>query len=275
MRVGTVTVIALLAVGTLLPFGGTADARDAEDMRVSGEEPVAEKTYDPIVGQNTSLLHRPQDCRTAAYCDVIDLEIDLPEDLGEDALHKVTITLTWEDVADDADLDLYLYDPDEQRHDESASGDPGEQAQFTQPTEDTWFIVVNNFAGVHQSYTVKAEFQIEELPPIPELERPTAPPDPTPESMPTPPPAPPVGNTAGTSSDQAQDDTGPTPEPIVTPGPDGPPREVALSSVPGSGTPLTEGGGWGWVLPVGILVGLGSLAGGAYLIRRRHLRDAS
>lgn len=269
-RLATVLLLAG-ALGVAAP----AFARDVEDMRVSGEEPVDEKTYDPIVGQNTSLLHRPEDCRTAAYCDVIDLEIDLPDDLDENDLHKVVVTLTWEDVADDADLDLYLYDPEGRRHDESATADPEEKADFTQPSEDTWFIVINNFAGAHQSYTVKAEFVVEDLPPIPELAIPTAPPDPEPAETPTPPPAQPVGDTAGTPSNEAATDTGPTPEPIITPGPDGAPREVALSSVPGSGAPLDEGGGWGWVLPVGVGIGLGSLGVGAYLIRRRHLSEAS
>lgn len=271
MRARPVVFVALLG---LLAFasGEPAAARDVEDMAVSAEEPLDEKTYDPIVGQNTSLLHTPSDCRDAAYCDVIDIDIGVPDDFGDNDFHKVVVTLTWEDLSDDADLDLYLYEPDGARHDESATGDPeGEQAQFTQPWEDTWFIVVNNFAGVHQSYTVKAEFQHEALEPIPDLVLPTAPPEP--EATPTPPPAQPVDDTAGSSSTETEpDEDEPTPEPVFTPGPDGPLREIALASVPGSERPLDEGGGWEWVLPVGILVGCLGLGAGAYLLRRRRLR---
>lgn len=273
MRIRTVLLTGLLGV-FVLASGETAAARDVEDMAVSAEEPVSEKTYDPIVGQNTSLLHTPSECRSATYCDVIDLEIGVPDGFGENDFHKVVVTLTWEDLSDDADLDLYLYAPDGSRHDESATGDPeGEQAQFTQPTEDTWFIVVNNFAGVHQSYTVKAEFKHEELQPIPELVLPTAAPG-TAESTPTPPPARPIGDTPGSSSaDDRPETTDATPEPVFTPGPDGPVREVALSSVPGSARPIEEGG-WGWVLPVGVLVGIIGLGAGAYVMWRR-LQDAA
>lgn len=265
------TVVAGLALALLLGGSGTALGRDAEDLSVSADDPVHEHQYPPIPANNpNTLLHTPSDCRTALYCDVIDVVVEVPDSYTERDLYEVVITLSWQDAADDADLDMYLYDEDETRITESASGTPGEQAGLPEPSEGTYFVVVNNWAGTHQSYTLKAEFKYNgKRAPVPDLELPTAPPEPTP------PPAEPTPQPTPEPTPAATPDAGPQLAPVTTPGSDGPLREVALSSVPGSGQPLDEGGGWGWVLPVSVVAGIVGLGGAAYVVRRRRLDDVA
>lgn len=269
--------LSLLAV-LCLAAAPAAQARSVAPLEVSPDEPVQEKDYGPILANNTSLLHRPEDCRTggtgAAYCDVAELHVDTGS-LGDEKLWEVKITLTWpvteqeeEEGVYATDYDLYLYDQNEVRVGDGATAGHPENASFDRPETGTYFIVVNNFGGNPQNYKLKATFIDQgKRPPIPKLKLPTPPPDPGPSSTggfgATPEPA-----AASSGDDEPEATLGP----VLTPGPDGPDEERSLYAVAGRAEEAVSGGLSGWVILGIALGGLAGLSGGAYALRRRLAR---
>ena len=278
MRLARVVVVALVIA---VVGGPSALALDREDFAVSRQSPSAKRTYDqPIVANNTSLTHRPTECRTATYCDTIDLEVNSNGFVSDD-LYYVDILLSWpqqfqeteEGNAQSNDLDLFIYDESETRIGQSATANEMEKTQIDLPYTGTYFLVVNNFAGPNLGYTfdIKLTYGGKQKE-IPEFVRPTAPPTVAPGADTTPTTRTPAVRTTPAPETELEPDA--TLAPVLTPGPDGEPTTLSLEAIQAQGR--VDGGGppW-WALVLLIVVGVGAVGGlGFFGYRRFRARGA-
>jgi hypothetical protein len=261
------TIVALLVVGAVFGPATPSMGFEREGMAVSRDDPKVEKTYDdPIVGNNTSLLHRPTDCRTSTYCDVVELTVDA-RDFGARDVYTVYIKMTWPNPEAN-DLDLYLYDSQELRIGQAATGDPEEETQIDLPETGSYYLVVNNFAGPNLGYTFSLNFKYEgTLKEIPEFQRAT--PRPIEEEAP-PADTKPLATVSPASPAPETDLERPeaTLAPILTPGPDGAPTTLSLEAVQAGGP--VEGGGlsW-WATAVVIALSVAMFGGLSFFVYRR------
>ncbi len=139
-------------------------ARDVEDLKVSPASPTAERTYSapPAANPSASLgdgrpLREPGVCKTATYCDTIDLNVVVPSDY--EYFYSVVITLDcrYDDLhIPDYDVWLWALGPTQLK----ASGNDGckESMSIDDPEPDLYFITANQFAGDGSPYHVKVRF---------------------------------------------------------------------------------------------------------------------
>lgn len=208
-------------------FGGTvvpqpAGALDQEGFTVSREQPKSTRDYQPIVGNNTAGADAPEfgpdGCGTGgalgAACDAIPIEIVRPPEYDDYTPWEVRVTLEWESqqVTDDSvqetqtnDMDLWLYfKSGEQLSSDGATGGNPEISQFVSPSSDTYYVIINNYAGVNTGYTLTVEFVPEEiLPQVTEEDfaRPRQPKAPAPPRTTTTTAAPSTTTTVGNDDD--------------------------------------------------------------------------
>ena len=171
---------------------GTSSALEREQgLRVAESQTVAQE-YQPIPVFNpvpddpaTGSKITPEDCRTAAWCDVIPFEVVTPPDLAPEDEFFVRVKLEWETSNIPAspatdnetravnDLDLYVWDEPEGEV-EVAMGateqEPEELALF-RPTKGRYQIVVANYLGPNTGYRLTATYKPEPIiPPFESLE---------------------------------------------------------------------------------------------------------
>lgn len=181
------TVAAAMVAGTTPGVG----ALEQEAMTIREGE-VVEATYGPIPGNNAALTHYPDECATSTYCDVVPLDVIVPDDLQPGDDFVVKLTMSWPEQAADTpgyrgssnDLDMYVYDnkqtqtenppedgsePSYEEKTSGASDQNPEVAQLFRPTLGRYNIVVNNFLGTNVGYTIKLEWQSFDVDPAMEL----------------------------------------------------------------------------------------------------------
>jgi hypothetical protein len=218
------------------PVGPSSALEQTQGLRVGENETVAQE-YKPIPVFNPAPDNpkiKPEDCKTAPWCDVIPLEIVTPPNLPDEMEFFVRVKLEWEtenipgnpvtpDTRAVNDLDLYVWD-DPQGDVEQAMGaseqEPEELALF-RPTKGRYQIVVVNYLGPNTGYRLTATYKPEPIhPPFESLE-------PVFELPPLPPEAPvfePPAEVTETEPADAPPDFSGTPvetppAPAVTPGP--------------------------------------------------------
>lgn len=156
-------------VGVFVALAGlvsvsSALARDAADLTVSPTQPVAEKEYPGFLAQNagaseSAAARRASTCREAAnqYCDTINLTLAVPPEYE----YKFTLAfvISWENVTDLEDLDIWVSDASETELSGSsmATGANPERWQISNLDPDLYYIVVSNFSGFTESYKVRVE----------------------------------------------------------------------------------------------------------------------
>ncbi len=213
-------VLSLLVAALGGPVGTSAALERGPGLRVEENQTVAQE-YPPIPVFNPAPDNpkiKPDDCKTAPWCDVIPLEVVVPADLPDEEEFFVRVKLEWEtenipgnpvtpDTRAVNDLDLYVWD-DPQGDVERAMGateqEPEELALF-RPTKGRYQIVVVNYLGPNTGYRLTATYKPEpiippfeslepvfDLPPLP-VEAPALPEPPAELPEPAESPAPPSG----------------------------------------------------------------------------------
>jgi hypothetical protein len=183
-------VLSLLVAALGGPVAPSSALEQAQGLRVEENQTIAQE-YQPIPMFNPAPDNptgkpgiTPDDCKTAAWCDVIPLEVVIPPDLGEDEEFFVRVKLEWEtqNIPSNPvnpttravnDLDLYVWD-DPQGDVEQAMGateqEPEELALF-RPTKGRYQIVVANYLGPNTGYRLSATYKPEPIiPPFESLE---------------------------------------------------------------------------------------------------------
>jgi hypothetical protein len=221
--------LGVLALSPALPVSALDQA--ANGIKV-GENQKVEKEFGPIAGQNplpglpapVPKLNTPEQCRQAAYCDVVPLEVVLPPTLRPSDEFFVSVTLEWKTDRIDGisaggneyvkptdinDLDLYVWnDPVNEAQtpvQQSSTSVMPEKLRLFRPSKGKYSIVVFNYQGPNTGYKLTVEYKPESIVPPFELLPPEAtPPAPAePNAAPVeesePPAVVPVDN-SGTSS---------------------------------------------------------------------------
>lgn len=198
MRLRTITrlaaagCLASLATATYLTVSAPASGALTQEGIVLHQDEIVEAAYGPILASNPtgvafgSDTTTPEVCKTAAYCDVIPLEVVRPASLGPDDEYFVQVFLDWETESDPVldtslnDLDLYLYtDPptvDEavaRGHTPDDDADPWISSSGSSTPEETlysfrphgdYIIKIINWSGVNTGYTLKLTWVSESFP---------------------------------------------------------------------------------------------------------------
>ena len=182
--------LGLLALTPALPVSALDQGNNA--IRVT-ENQTVEKEYGPLSMSSpvsnppnpAPRLSTPDNCKQAAYCDVIPLEIVLPPTLKPADEFFVTVSLDWKtdrvegvsaggnryaEPQDVNDLDLYVWadPPAEEPVDYSAFTRP-ESVRMFRPTNGKYSIVVFNSMGPNAGYKLKVEYKPENIVPPFEL----------------------------------------------------------------------------------------------------------
>jgi len=153
-----------------------ATARTQTKVMLKGTEPVRVRytglTTNP--GQSAG-VHKPADCVSAPYCDVIRVEVQLPQEYNEDLDEfSTSVMLEFnpneiqrdgpEDVPENAsDLDFYVYDLTGA---EVATGATASQPEKTATVEQKFDVVVSNFSGPNVEYFLTFQFKIKRVAPF-------------------------------------------------------------------------------------------------------------
>ena len=161
-------VVNLVATGFLLH--SQAGAAEQETVKVSETKTFA-KTYGPIPLQNPVLPTavadpEPGDCELpVAYCDVIPVEVELPADYDPELTYLyTTVELNWLQPPDTNDLDMYFWKLDDEGHYEEAGGSAtGAQPERASTEAHKFFVVVNNFSGANDGYSLNVKVTVERL----------------------------------------------------------------------------------------------------------------
>lgn len=146
-----------------------ATARTQAKVTLKGTEPIKVR-YTGLAtnpGQAAG-VHKPADCVSAPYCDVIRVEVALPEDYDEDTDEfstSVTLEFNTNEVDGEnvSDLDFYIYDL---QGAEVATGATASQPERTATAEQKFDVVVSNFAGPNIEYFVTYQFKIKRVAPF-------------------------------------------------------------------------------------------------------------
>ena len=208
----TAGLLGLLALSPARPV--SALDRSDSDIRV-GENETVEKEYGPLSmsspvsnpPQPAPRLSTPENCKEAAYCDVVPLEIVVPPTLRPADEFFVTVSLDWKtdrvegvtaggnrylEPQDVNDLDLYVWaatdPPPEEPVDYSAFTRP-ESVRLFRPTNGRYSIVVFNSMGPNHGYKLTVEYKPENIEPPFELLPPEFAPVATPQAPAEPPAA--------------------------------------------------------------------------------------
>jgi hypothetical protein len=273
--------IILLALASVTAWPAAhVSASDVADMSVSPANPDKKTNYGPIFANNSqnTLPHKPSDCRSATYCDVIDVKVD-PSAYPSNEFYQLTITLFWEhstDVRDTpvgnaeaVDLDLYVYDPKEIKVAQDAGATQPATTSLDTPQLATYYVVINSSSGPNTGYTVEAELEdLGKAKAIPKFQRPES------SGAPNFTPLPEASGIPGVPTPPRTNlEPGATLAPVITPGPDGSLQSLGLEGVQAGGN-ANGGGGitwWGYLIMSVAIAGVGS---GAGLIVFRRLRRA-
>lgn len=184
MRSSTVTrLVAAGATVVLAGLGlvGVASALEGEKLSIKAENgPPVKQSYGRMVVNDASseFSGDPETCKSLPWCTVIPMEVILPAGYDPEIQEfTVKVTLEWDDapVADGAaqgnDLDLYVfdvsgtedYDEDGEKDEvfevaRSAGSSMPEVAPVFQPDNGAYEIVVYNWVGINNGFSVTLEF---------------------------------------------------------------------------------------------------------------------
>ncbi len=252
-----VTAAALAVAAMSFPVGSARALPQTQGLRVE-ENQTVEQAYPPVPGQNPLpglpeyRLVKPEDCATVTYCDVVPLEIVVPPTLGEADEFFVKVELSWTTnkipegptlpipgqtgpVTNETavnDMDLYVWDIPAAAEpvEVAASAELPEQLKLFRPTKGKYQIVVLNYLGPNQGYTLKVTYSPESIvPPFESLEPgfealiPVVEPTPAPPVEPPAVEEPPVDRSA---------EPAPLPEPAALPVTAPEPPRIDLTPVP-------------------------------------------
>lgn len=192
-RSATVGLIVSVTVATALTLlGPPAGALPQPGMTIT-EDQVVVQEYPPIAGNNPAgEAHTPDVCMVSAYCDLIPIEVIVPDDITTDDEYFVQIEVEWDTrrapgdpvLSPDGytlnDMDFYVYtDPPTQEEAESrghtadtasdptitdgATGTTPEVAFLFKP-KGKYLIVINNYLGANTGYTITLTWFTESIP---------------------------------------------------------------------------------------------------------------
>lgn len=184
--------LCMLAASWLTFVAPTANALTQEGFVITdGEE--YKRSYRPIAGNNPAgEAHTPDVCATSAYCDVIPLEVVVPEGKDPEEEYFIQVQMLWRtdrapgdpvlepDGYTLNDMDMYLYtdpaDPEEAEargHTPDSTSDPWvangasgttpERALLFKP-EGKYQIVVVNYLGANSGYELTVTWFNESIP---------------------------------------------------------------------------------------------------------------
>lgn len=260
---------ALIAVGVIAAALGvwtqTGSAISQGDLSVSKAHPSVSKDYPPIPGSNPSLTHRPSDCQTAPYCDVINLHVDASAFPADEA-YQVSFSLSWLNVENNSDdLEIHVYDKNGTKVASNTVGNSPAKTSVDHPYTGLYYIVINNFAGATNGYTVMVDLEdLGKLKAIPKLYEPTGP-----RFTPLPPlPNEGTGKVGPQTPPPQSLAPGSTLAPVLTPGPDGKLQAYGLNAVPAGKQTKTSGPTW-WVILILVVALVAVLGGGGFFFARR------
>lgn len=174
----------LLTVGVVIPAAQATDRGDVGPM--TPENRTIENEYPPLVGQypgagvHPFAYFRPPACRSASYCDALNLRAEYSDEYLEETFFAIDVTLSWEnprteDNPSGNDLDLFLW-PDDHPYaggPSSKCGSPEaeecnnletETITITEPSNtekegvDPIFFTIVNHSGVNNGYTMTFEW---------------------------------------------------------------------------------------------------------------------
>lgn len=198
-QLGALGLLVAMLAGSAMP----SSALEQEGLKVAENETDA-REYQPIplfnpAPDTAAVDTSPESCRTAAWCDVIPLDVVRAPGVGPDDEYFVQVKLEWEtdeipenEVTGEArttnDLDLYVWDDDPEapapRYMSASVGEPEELSMF-RPVGRYW-VVVANYLGFNTGYRLSAHYEPNPLPPPFELLEPVfdLPPLPAEEPLP-------------------------------------------------------------------------------------------
>lgn len=171
---------------------GSANAM-TQDRIVVGQNESVETEFGPIVSSNPSgEAIDPDTCAVSTYCDLVPVTFVVPPDIDPDAEYFVAYKLSWEteklppdpvlspEGGAANDMDTYVYtDPatpeeaESRGHSPDSPGNPyiANSASFSEPEQTFLFkpkgdylIVVSNYLGANQGYTITLTWVSESFP---------------------------------------------------------------------------------------------------------------
>jgi hypothetical protein len=142
---------------------GPASGRDAKDQSLSPTQPTFNELYPALVASSPapgtvgSASHSPKECKTAQYCDTIDLTFAVPRDY--EYTWSIRLTVTWTASAATHDMDVYLYDINEGLVQSAATGGKPEVILKGDLDPGLHYLVIVNFVGPpNDPYRVIGDF---------------------------------------------------------------------------------------------------------------------
>jgi hypothetical protein len=147
-----------------------AGAAEQTTVKVGEGKPFS-ATYPAIPFQNPVLPTavkdpEPGDCELpVSFCDVIPVEVQLPADYDPELFYiYTTVAVNWLQPPDTNDLDMYFYKLDEDGEYESAGGSAtGAKPEQASTEAFKFWVVVNNFSGVNDGYSMDVKVTVERL----------------------------------------------------------------------------------------------------------------
>lgn len=160
---------ALVGLIAAVILAGAALGRDAEDITIT-EGQTINKDYPALPSQEPPAValffgnfgqRSPNFCRdNGQWCDVIDLNIQLPAHYTSADFFKVDITLSWPNPSGVNDLNMYLHRANSSGTQvlSSAGANNPEKITLQDPPDPKYWIVVNNARGVNSGYRLSVSF---------------------------------------------------------------------------------------------------------------------
>lgn len=177
----------LLVVGVVL--AAPASARRQEPIQLRPSQSVV-REYSPLIGSSPVQAsgnpgnRNPEICADAPYCDVIPLELSVPDSLrtSDTKDYFLRLAVDW-DAATGSDLSIYLYkDPyvsGDQAIASAATASVPEKINIYRPEQSKYILLVFSSGGANQGYSVNAALTVEDFGGAPDFGGVDAPPPPS------------------------------------------------------------------------------------------------
>lgn len=133
-----------------------AQARDVADLKLSPDKPEAQNDYKggaALLANDNDKTQSPTVCRTAEHCDVIDLNITVPDGYEDPWALRITLSFPA-----GPDLDMTLYTDGEKLLASAWTSNNPEIITLKYMDPGLYYITVLQFDNVNVVYNVLAEF---------------------------------------------------------------------------------------------------------------------